>query len=180
LRLRETPLQDVYVVETEPLHDARGFFARTFDAAAFEKVGAVSRFDQQSIAFNDRAGTIRGLHYQLKPYEEAKLVRCTSGALFDVVVDLRTTSPTFGRWFGMRLDGENRTAVYVPPGCAHGYQTLLDRTEAVYAISAPYVAELARGVNARARMLAIPWPLPFSVISGKDAALPELDDAELP
>ncbi len=160
--------------------DVRGFFARTFDAQAFRAHGLADGFDQQSIAHNARAGTIRGLHYQTRPHGETKLVRATRGALFDVAVDLRAGSPTFGRWLGVRLDDKNRLALYIPEGFAHGYQTLEDDTEALYLIAGAYAPDSAGGVRFDDPTLAIAWPREVTALSNADGAWPTLDGATLP
>lgn len=178
--LRATDINGVTIVDVEELRDERGFFARVFDADVLRAAGLTNVFPQQSIAYNANAGTIRGLHYQVGEAPEAKIVRCTRGALFDVVVDLRAQSPTFGQWFGTVLDDRDRRALYVPAGCAHGYQTLEDHTEAFYSISTPYVADLARGVHYADPVLKIQWPREVTTISRRDASLPSLESAELP
>jgi len=180
LKFAPTALAGVFIVEPEMHHDARGFFARTFDAQAFGAQGLADRFDQQSIAYNARAGTIRGLHYQVRPHGESKLVRATRGALYDVAVDLRADSPTFGRWVGVRLDDENRLALYIPQGLAHGYQTLQDDTEALYLIAGAYAPQSARGVRFDDPALGIAWPREVTALSNADSAWPTLDEATLP
>jgi dTDP-4-dehydrorhamnose 3,5-epimerase len=154
----ETSLPGAWLVEPEPIADARGFFARTFDAAAFAERGMRAAFPQCSVSYNARAGTLRGLHFQAAPHAEAKLVRCTAGAIFDVLVDLREGSPTRGRWTGVELNAENRRALYVPEGFAHGFQTLADATEVLYQISAPYAPDAARGVRWDDAAFGIAWP----------------------
>lgn len=158
MRFTETELAGAWVVEPEPLADARGFFARTFDAAAFADRGLRSAFPQCSVSFNARAGTLRGMHYQAAPHEEAKLVRCTAGAIYDVIVDLRAGSPTRGRWTGVELTADNRRALYVPEGFAHGFQTLADDSEVFYQISAEFVPDAARGVRWDDAAFGIAWP----------------------
>jgi dTDP-4-dehydrorhamnose 3,5-epimerase len=174
LNLRETPLQGAFVVELEPREDERGLFARTFDAQAFAAAGA--RFDlvQASTSFNPRAGTLRGLHYQAAPHEEAKLVRCTGGAVFDAIVDLRRDSETFRAWFGVELSAANRLGLYVPKGFAHGFQTLEDDSEVLYMMDAPYVAEAASGVRWDDPAFGIEWPEAANrTISERDASYPD-------
>lgn len=171
MRLTETPLAGVLVVEQERLTDERGFFARTYD------VEALGPIVQMSTSFNSRAGTLRGLHYQEDPHGEVKLVRCTRGAIFDVVVDLREGSPTLHSWHGVELTEENGRALLIPPGLAHGFQTLADRTEVLYAMSAPHVAEAARGVRWDDPAFGIEWPAPPAggrTISERDSAYPDL------
>jgi dTDP-4-dehydrorhamnose 3,5-epimerase len=132
-----------------------------------------------NLAMTADAGTVRGLHYQLPPGAEAKLIRCVDGAIFDVVVDTRTGSPTFGRWFGIELRAEDGTALYVPPGCAHGYQALTDGARALYHASTPYQPDLERGIDHADPSLAIAWPLPPVNVSAKDRDLPAFADAEI-
>ena len=138
MKFAETPVAGVVVVDLELLPDERGFFARAWERAAFAEHGFATALEQVNVAFNDRAGTLRGLHFQLPPHEDAKLVRCIRGSLWDVAVDLRPESSTYRRWFGLELSADNRRALYIPEGCAHGYQTLVDDTEAMYLHSAPY------------------------------------------
>ncbi len=180
MRFAPTALAGVFIIEPEMHDDARGFFARTFDAQTFRERGLTDRFNQHSIAHNTRAGTIRGLHYQVRPHGETKLVRATRGALFDVAVDLRAGSATFGRWVGVRLDDRNRLALYVPEGFAHGYQTLEDGTEALYLIAGAYAPQAARGVRFDDPTLAIAWPREATVVSSGDSEWPTLDEATLP
>jgi len=154
--LRDTPLDGVRVVEPERHADERGFFARTYDV---EVLGPVV---QMSTSFNARAGTLRGMHHQAEPHGEDKLVRCTRGAIFDVAVDLRPGSPTLHRWFGTELSEENGLALYIPAGLAHGFQTLRDDSEVLYAMSTPYVPGAGRGVRWDDPAFAIAWPDPPS------------------
>jgi dTDP-4-dehydrorhamnose 3,5-epimerase len=180
LILSATRISGVTVVASEPIADERGAFARTFDEARFRDAGLVEKFPEHSIASNVLAGTLRGLHYQIGSVPEAKIVRCTYGRIYDVVVDLRASSATFGTWEAFTLDWETPRALYIPPGCAHGYQTLEPHTVVAYMISAPYEPSGARGINAADPRLAIPWPLSVSMISPRDKALPLMDAAELP
>jgi dTDP-4-dehydrorhamnose 3,5-epimerase len=164
----ETDIHGVWVVEPERYEDERGFFARTWDPDDFAAHGLNPHLAQCSISFNARRGTLRGLHFQVAPHEEAKLVRCTAGAMFDVALDLRTHSPTFGSWFGTTLSAENRRALYVPEGCAHGFLTLADATEVQYQISAPHTPDSARGVRWDDPAFGIEWPCEVDVISERD------------
>ena len=169
--VRATPLEGVCVVEQERLADERGFFARTYDAEA------LGPLVQMSTSFNARAGTLRGLHYQAEPHGEAKLVRCTRGAIWDVAVDVRRDSPTRHRWHAVELTEDNGLALFIPPGFAHGFQTLTDATEVLYALSSPYVAEAARGLRWDDPVLDIDWPQPPSeglTMSGRDASYPDV------
>lgn len=154
----ETALAGAWLVEVEPHRDERGFFARTFDEAEFARRGLRDRFPQCSVSFNARAGTLRGMHFQAAPHEEAKLVRCTAGAVFDVIVDLRPGSATRGRWVGVELSAANRRALYVPEGFAHGFQTLADDTEVFYQVSAAFHPESARGVRWDDPAFGVGWP----------------------
>jgi dTDP-4-dehydrorhamnose 3,5-epimerase len=172
--IRETPLRPACVIEVEPARDERGSFARTFCAKAFATHALPTVFVQSSLSFNHRRGTLRGMHYQAEPSAEGKLVRCTRGAAFDVIVDLRGDSPTLRRWFAVELTGANARAIYVPPGFAHGYQTLCDGTELFYQMTTEYCPELARGVRWDDPALGIDWPLPSPVLSARDAVWPDL------
>jgi dTDP-4-dehydrorhamnose 3,5-epimerase len=170
--LSETPVEGVFVVESQRIEDERGYFARTFAVEEFEERGLAARVVQCSTSFNMSAGTLRGLHYQAAPHGEAKLVRCTRGAIFDVAVDLRASSSTYLRWFGTDLTGDNGRALFVPEGCAHGFQTLADASEVLYQISTPYVPESARGVRWDDPAFAIEWPAPPAagrIMSRRDA-----------
>lgn len=173
MKLLDTPLAGVCIVEPTPLEDERGFFARTFCAETFAAHGLNPAIDQCSVSWNARAGTLRGMHYQLPPAAEDKLVRVTRGAIFDVALDLRTDSPTSGRWYGTRLDAENRRALYIPRGCAHGFLTLSDASEVLYQISVPFRPELARGVRWDDPAFDICWPQAPVVLSGRDASYPD-------
>jgi len=167
-----TPLAGAWVLAPERHEDDRGFFARTFCRREFEDRGLVAEVAQASTSFNRRRGTVRGMHYQIAPDAEAKLVRCTRGAVFDAVVDLREGSPTRGRHFALVLSAETGNQLYVPPGLAHGFQTLEDATEVHYQISASFAPESARGFRYDDPEAAIPWPEPVTVVSERDLALP--------
>jgi dTDP-4-dehydrorhamnose 3,5-epimerase len=170
-----TPLTGAYVIDIEPLGDARGFFARTVADDAFAAHGLSVAFVQQSVSWNPQIGTLRGLHYQIAPHEEDKLVRATRGAIFDVIVDLRRGSDTYGKWFGVELSADNRRQLYIPRGFAHGFQTTLPDTEISYQMTVPFHPNAARGLRWNDPRLAIDWPSPASaVISPKDQALPGL------
>lgn len=170
----ETELAGVFIIEPERMADARGFFARTWCRDAFADHGIDASFVQCGASYNRRRATLRGLHYQAPPYAEAKLVRCVRGAAFDVAVDLRPGSASFGRWTAVELSAANGRMVYLPQGVAHGFQTLVDDTELSYQISAPYRAEAARGVRWDDPDLAIAWPLGDPILSDRDRALPPL------
>ena len=174
----ETRLAGAFVVEIEPHDDERGFFARVWDGEEFAARGLDARVSQSSIAYNHAAGTLRGLHYQVAPFAETKLVRCTRGAIWDVVVDLRRDSPTFLEWVGVELSADNRRTLYVPEDFAHGYQTLVDASEVWYQMSVPYAPDAARGLRWDDAQLAIEWPqVEQRVISERDARWPDLDVA---
>lgn len=175
MHFEEAPIAGAWIVDAEPSSDARGLFARTYDAELFAERGLSPAFAQCSTSFNHRAGTLRGLHYQADPHGECKLVRCTAGAAFDVLVDLRPDSPTHRVWHSVELSQDNRRAVYVPPGVAHGFQTLTDGCELLYMIDVPYVPEAARGVRWDDQAFAIEWPDPPGgrVISERDRGFPD-------
>lgn len=170
-----TSLPGVYVVEPERLADDRGHFARAWCVREFADRGLETKLVQCSTSYNRRRGTLRGLHYQAAPHEEVKLVRCTRGAAYDVVVDLRPDSPTYRRWVAVELSAENGVAVYIPGGCAHGYQTLADDTELLYQMSEFYYPESARGVRWDDPALGIEWPeCSDRIIAPRDRAFPDL------
>jgi dTDP-4-dehydrorhamnose 3,5-epimerase len=163
-------------VERKP--DERGFFARTWCQREFEENGLNPELVQCSISFNTRKGTLRGMHYQAARYVEAKLVRCTRGAIYDVVIDLRPDSPTFKKWVAVVLTAEKRNMVYVPEGCAHGFLTLEDESEIFYQMSEFYNAESARGVRWDDPAFQINWPEKVEVISERDRAYPDFDQIQ--
>lgn len=169
-----TKLSGVFIVELEPHNDTRGFFARTFCAREFEERGLATEFVQCSISANRTRGTLRGLHYQLSPVREAKLVRCTSGAIYDVVVDLRQNSPTRLQHLSVELTAQNRRALYIPEMFAHGLQTLADDTEVFYQISNFYALDKSVGLRFDDPKLGIQWPLPVTMINDKDRNWPLL------
>jgi len=172
MKFTEMTLRGAFVIDIEPLEDERGFFARTFCREEFKARGLNPDLAQCSVSFNRSKGTLRGLHYQAPPHEEAKTVRCTSGAIYDVIVDLRRDSNTYGEWAGVELSAGNRRTVYIPEGCAHGFQTLEDDSEIFYQISAAYSPDGFRGVHYETPALSIQWPLPVKVVSERDRALP--------
>ena len=174
----ETRLAGAFTIDVEPHEDERGFFARVWDGEEFAQHGLDTRVVQSSIAYNRAAGTLRGLHFQALPFAETKLVRCTRGAIWDVVVDLRPGSPTFLEWVAVELSAENRRTLYVPEQFAHGYQTLEDGSEVWYQMSAPYAPQAARGLRWDDPKLGIDWPpAERRVISERDLAWPDVDDA---
>ncbi len=164
-----TGLSGAYVIELDAYRDERGFFARAFCQRTFAERGLESVMVQGNLSFNLEAGTLRGMHYQVAPAEEAKLVRCTRGAIFDVIIDLRPSSPTYLRHVGVELSADNRRALYVPPLFAHGFQTLEDDAEVSYLVSAFHDPSAERGVRYDDPTFAISWPLPVAVTSAKDA-----------
>lgn len=174
MRFLETKLRGAYIIEPEQHEDSRGFFARTFCASEFREHGLVDTFVQCSVSVSRKQGTLRGLHYQLPPACEVKLVRCTAGALFDVIVDLRPTSKTYLEYIGVELTARNHRALYVPEMFAHGLQTLKDDTEAFYHISQYYTPEKAAGLRYNDPQLRISWPLSVASISPKDLEWPLL------
>lgn len=174
MEFKETPLKDVWVVDVSRHADDRGFFARTWCTEEFASRGLSTELAQCSVSFNKLRGTVRGMHFQKPPHAETKLVRCTSGAMMDVIVDLRFDSETYLRHVSIELDAESLRAVYIPPGCAHGFQTLTDSTQIFYQISVPYVASASCGIRWNDPALSIQWPLPISVISERDQNYPNL------
>ena len=168
----ETSIAGAFLLEPERIEDERGFLARTWSARELEARGLETRIVQCSLSYNERRGTIRGLHYQAPPHEEVKIVRCTMGSLHDVIVDARPASRTSGRWHAVQLTAKNRLALYIPEGVAHGYQTLEDWTEVFYQISESYHPESARGIRWNDPAFGIAWPAPPTVISTRDASFP--------
>lgn len=168
-----TDLPQVWIVDLEPHRDERGFFARSWCEHEFADRGISSRVVQTNLAFNQRRGTLRGMHYQAPPHAEGKLVRCTRGAAYFVVVDLRVRSPTFAHWTSVELSADNRRQLWVPEQCALGYQTLADQTEIFYQMSECYVPDAARGLRYDDPALGIHWPLPVAVLSERDRSWPD-------
>jgi dTDP-4-dehydrorhamnose 3,5-epimerase len=164
----ETDLRGAFIVEPERIEDERGFFARSWCETEFREHGLNPHLVQCNISFNRRKGTLRGMHYQVAPHEEAKLVRCTMGAVYDVILDLRPDSPTFRRWTAVELNAVNRRMLYVPEGFAHGFQTLTDDTELFYQMSVAHVGGAARGVRWDDPAFGIRWPPPPRIISARD------------
>ena len=166
----ETKLKGAYIIELERRQDDRGFFARSFCQEEFGSHSLHTQFVQCNISFNHKKGTLRGMHYQVEPYTEAKLVRCTMGAIYDVIIDLRPESPTFKQWLGVELSGDNRRMFYIPEGFAHGFQTLTDNAEVFYQMAEFYNPESARGVRWNDPAFGIKWPAAEErIISTKDA-----------
>lgn len=168
----ETPLKGAFLIELERHEDDRGFFARTFCQKEFEMHGLSPRIVQCSVSFNRRKGTLRGMHYQTAPYEEGKLIRCTQGSLYDVIIDLRSTSPTRTKYFAADLSAGNGRMLYVPEGFAHGFQTLEDNTEVFYQMSQFYAPEYSKGVRWDDPTFSIPWPRAERIILERDRNYP--------
>jgi dTDP-4-dehydrorhamnose 3,5-epimerase len=172
----ETEIPGAFTVDLERRDDERGFFARAWCAEEFAAQGLSTRLVQANLSFNASAGTLRGMHFQRAPHEEAKLVRCTRGALFDAIVDLRPDSPAYRRWLGVELTAENRRALYIPEGCAHGFQTLVDATEVFYLVSEAYAPESEGGVGWDDPAFGIEWPpAEARIISPKDSSWPAFE-----
>lgn len=171
----ETPLSGSYLIHLEKMGDERGFFARLFCSEQFKEKGLESRFVQVNNSLSAETGTLRGMHYQVAPHEEVKLVRCVRGSLYDAIVDMRPDSPTYGRSFGATLSAENRSMMYVPRGFAHGFLTLEPDTEAIYLVSTPYAPASERGAKWDDPAFAIAWPAEPKIISEKDMNHPKWD-----
>jgi dTDP-4-dehydrorhamnose 3,5-epimerase len=169
----ETTLKGAFLIDLEPREDERGFFSRAWCQKEFEAHGLTAGIVQANLSYNKRRGTLRGLHYQAAPFEEAKLVRCTRGAIFDAIVDVRPSSPTYLQWIGVTLSGDNRRMLYVPEGFAHGFQTLEDDTDVFYQVTAFYAPGAERGARWDDPAFGIEWPdVDRRVISAKDQAWP--------
>lgn len=168
-----TPIPGAYVIEPERRADDRGFFARTFCAREFRANGLNPEMVQCSVSFNLQRGTLRGMHWQEEPHAEDKLVRCSMGAIYDVIIDLRQDSPTFLQHHSVELTQENRLAFYVPRGCAHGFQTLMNNTEVFYQMTQYYAPEAARGARYDDPAFGIAWPEPVQMISDRDRTYPD-------
>lgn len=173
MRFEPLPLAGAFRIVPEPHTDERGFFARTSCEDTFAARGLAAGFRQSSVSFNIRRGTVRGMHFTAGIHAETKLVRCTRGAILDAIVDLRPDSATYRRWTGIELSADNREALYIPAGLAHGFQTLREETEVLYMIDKPYVAEAARGVRWDDPAFGLSWPEPVTVISPRDLAFPD-------
>jgi dTDP-4-dehydrorhamnose 3,5-epimerase len=176
---QQTPLAGAFVIDLEPQTDERGFFARSFCEREFAAHGLAIRYPQANTSFNRSAGTLRGMHWQVAPHAEAKLVRCTAGHIYDVIVDMRRGSPTCLGWFGVELSARNRTALYVPEGFAHGFLTLEAEAEVAYLMSESYAPGAARGMRFDDPRVGIVWPSRPVVVSPKDLAYPEFEDGML-
>ncbi|MCC6423958.1 MAG: dTDP-4-dehydrorhamnose 3,5-epimerase [Phycisphaerales bacterium] len=166
----QTKLAGAYIIELEKIADSRGFFAESFSSRQFEQQGLNCRIAQCNVSFNHKKGTLRGMHFQIAPATEVKIVRCTRGAVFDAIVDIRPCSATYGQWIGVELSADNHKALYVPEMFAHGYQTLADNSEVTYQVSEFYTPSAARGYRYDDPGFGIQWPLPVVELSGRDAA----------
>lgn len=174
--INRTPIEGVAIIDLELREDDRGFFARSFDKTEFAAAGLEPVVDQCNISFNHKAGTLRGMHFQIAPHPEAKLVRCIRGSLVDIIVDMRPESPTRLQHVAVELSAANRRSFYVPPYFAHAYLTLEDETEVMYQVSGSYAPAAERGLRFDDPALGINWPVPVTTISAKDASWPLLDD----
>jgi dTDP-4-dehydrorhamnose 3,5-epimerase len=169
----ETKLPGVVVIDPELLEDSRGFFTRTFCREEFRAHGLIDHVEQSSMSYNRRRGTVRGMHFQTGPFEETKVVSCVEGRIFDVSIDIRRASPTFGQWFGIELSARNRRLLYLPAGIAHGFQTLVDDSTVCYQMSAPFRSEAAGGIRWDDPGIGIRWPIVDGItISDRDRAWP--------
>jgi dTDP-4-dehydrorhamnose 3,5-epimerase len=173
VKFTETPLQGAYLIEIEPHADERGFFARTWCREEFREHKLNMTIAQCSISHNKKRGTLRGVHYQIKPYEETKVVACVSGAIYDLIVDLRPASSTFKKWFAVELRANQKNMLYVPEGFAHGFQTLEDESEVFYQISQTYQPEYSRGIRFDDPAFGFRWPIEERNISERDRTFPD-------
>jgi len=172
MKFTETELPGAFIIDVEPIEDERGYFARTWAPSEFERRGLDPTLAQCNLAWNQRKGTLRGMHFQREPFAEVKIVHCTRGALLDVIIDLRRDSPCFCHWTAVELSADQPRMLYVPKGFAHGYLTLTDDVLAYYHVSTPYMAEYASGVPWNDPAFGIRWPFPPGVMSAKDQSWP--------
>ncbi|MBA7705193.1 dTDP-4-dehydrorhamnose 3,5-epimerase [subsurface metagenome] len=175
MRFIPTKLNDAYIIEFESIVDNRGFFARTFCEKEFRKKGLTSHFVQCNIAWSNAKSTLRGMHYQIAPHSEVKMVRCTRGAIYDVIIDLRPDSPTYCKWSAVELTPNDNKMLYVPEGFAHGYQTLEPDTEVSYWMSNFYSPDAQRGIRWNDPAFGIHWPIPDPILSEKDLSYPDFE-----
>ena len=176
MKFFETELKGSYIIELEKLEDERGFFTRIWDKKKIQDKGLDSDLVQMSFSFTKKKGTLRGMHFQKKPFEETKLVRCTRGKIFDVIIDLRPESNTYKKWIGVELKSDNLKMLYIPEGFAHGFQTLEDDTEVFYQMSNWFSPEHVRGIRWNDPSFQIKWPLPVENISDKDKTWKDFQD----
>ena len=174
MKFSEIFLQGAFIIDIEPVADERGLFARTWCKKEFHQKGLLDEFMQCNISVNHKKGTLRGMHFQKAPYAEAKLVRCTKGAIFDVIIDLRPESDTFFKWYAVELNANNRKTLFIPKGFAHGFQTLTDHTEIFYQMSEFYRPEYAGGVRWNDPVFGVDWPEDTRIISKKDQQYPDV------
>lgn len=173
MRFQETRLKGAFTIDLEAIEDERGLFARSFCEREFSELRLNPKIAQCNISFNRRRGTLRGMHYQAAPHEEAKVVRCTAGAAYDVIIDLRKGSPTFKQWIDVELTADNRRSLYIPEGFAHGFQTLEDNTELFYLMSEFYSPQCQQGVRWNDPAFGIRWPIADVIMSDKDRLYPD-------
>ena len=179
MQFTETFVKGAYIIDIKKIEDNRGFFGRAFCTAEFAKQGLTKNMVQTNVSYSKLKGTLRGLHLQVAPNEEAKLVRCTRGAIYDVLVDLRMGSETYMQWFGAELSADSFRMLYIPEGCAHGYLTLMDETDVMYQVSADYTPQAERGFRWNDPLFAIEWPLQPVHISEKDQNQPLFNQSAL-
>jgi dTDP-4-dehydrorhamnose 3,5-epimerase len=173
MRFTKTPIEGAFLIDPDKKSDQRGWFARMWEEPVWRKMGLKAKITDVNLSINPKAGTLRGLHRQESPHEEAKVVTCIRGEIFDVFIDVRRQSPSFKRWFGVRLRAADHQLAYIPPGCAHGYLTLVDNCEALYLSSHAYSAESEQGIRYNDPAFSIIWPVPVKVISEKDNNWPD-------
>ena len=175
MKFTQTKIEGVYIVEIEPKEDERGFFARTWCIDAFKEHNIDHELSQCSVSSNKKKGTLRGMHYQAEPHAESKLVRATKGSVYDVALDLRPSSKTFKQWISVELSAKNHKALFIPKGCAHGFQSLTDETEVLYMISNPYVPGFGRGVRWNDPAFGIRWPIAEPILADRDRDFPDFE-----
>lgn len=168
-----TPIQGAFTIEAEPISDNRGYFARTYCQEEFTKHGLIIPFVQCNLSHNHKRGTIRGMHYQSAPFEEAKVVSCTQGSIYDVIIDMRPSSASYLKWFSVELNETNTKMIYIPEGCAHGFQTLEDGVQVYYQMSSMFEPSASKGIRWNDPFFNIEWPLKCEVISDKDLSYPD-------
>jgi len=176
MKFTETKLKGAFIIEIEKLSDDRGFFARSWCQKEFEIHALASRVVRANVSYNRKRGTMRGMHYQIAPYQESKLIRCTRGAIYDVIIDLRPDSPTYKQWTGVELTADNYTMFFVPQDFAHGFETLTDETEITYQVSQFYTPGSEKGIRFNDPAFDIQWPLEVTIISDKDRTWPDFVD----